>query len=420
METLFNVGEILHSAAHAIDLASREIAYHQQRTAYTAYRICKELEIPEEGAKKVYLSSLLHDIGAITISEKIALHRREEQYPEKHCIKGELLFNRCPFFKDSAQIVRNHHRNNCEWKETGDLKAFSQIIYLADSVELSINRNDNNILQQKNRIREEVESKSGVVFDKKIVDVFKKISETESYWLELMSPRLESYLLEINPLKDEYINWDEMYIYSKFFRDLIDFKSPFTAAHSAGVSVCAVLIGEILELDDFSLKKLKIAGNMHDLGKLIIDDNILMKNAPLTTDEEYLMRAHPFYTFQIIKLVKGMDEIAEIAGFHHERQNRSGYPFRLNAEALGIPVKIMIIADVLTAIIEERPYRKGMGKTESFQIINNLINDLNICDKEAWIIKDNFDSLYETIRSTESAIKDFYTHRLNDIPQTDK
>ena len=73
-----------------------------------------------------------------------------------------------------------------------------------------------------------------------------------------MSPQLENYLLKINPLKNEFINLEDLEIYSKFFRDLIDFKSPFTAAHSAGVSVSAELIGELINLDPVQIKKIKI------------------------------------------------------------------------------------------------------------------------------------------------------------------
>lgn len=415
LETLFNLGEILHSVSQAIDLASREIARHQQRTAYIALAICRQSELPVEGRRELYIASLLHDIGAITISEKIALHRQEELYPERHCIKGELLLNRCPFFTMPAKIVRNHHRDNCDWREEGLLKNCAQILYLSDSVELSINRSVNNILQQKNRIIKEIKQKTGSIFDENIAAAFFKIAEKESFWLEMMSPQLENYLLKINPLKNEFINLEDLEIYSKFFRDLIDFKSPFTAAHSAGVSVSAELIGELINLDPVQIKKIKIAGNVHDLGKLIIDDNILMKNAPLSANEEFLMRAHPFHTYQILSLINGMDDISRIAGYHHERPSFSGYPFRLDMDSLELPVKIMIIADVLTAIIEERPYRKGMLKPEAFKIVNELVTDIDLSAVHNKTVIDNFEYLYDTVLATENAIKDFYENRLSVI-----
>ncbi|MBN2659228.1 MAG: HD domain-containing protein [Spirochaetales bacterium] len=413
-----NLGDLLISITKMMDITNKDISYHQQRTAFITLQLCRELKLTDFRTRELFIAALLHDLGAITTSEKISLHRQEEENPEKHCRKGELLLNRYPPFHGVAKIVRYHHWEfgSCEIPSDYEEYIFSaQILSMADRVELAIERGGTNILSQKKRIIEIVEE-SAVHFNPIILSAFDRIAEKESFWLDLVCSMLPQIITADNPLRDEYVSMDEVELYSKLVRDLIDFKSPFTAAHSASVSYCAAGIGEILGLAEADIRKLRIAGDLHDLGKLQIDDSILLKEGSLSDEEYNIVKKHPYMTFRIIHSVKGLEEIAEIAGFHHERRGGNGYPYRINAEEQSILVRILIVSDVLVSVTENRPYRIGMTEEKSFVIIDELLNQLDFTEKEISLITMNFSGLIDNIRTLGLTIRNFYQMRILDEP----
>jgi len=109
---------------------------------------------------------------------------------------------------------------------------------------------------------------------------------------------------------------------------------------------------------------MEVAGNLHDLGKMVIPNSILNKPDKLNKEETAIMRQHTYFTYTVLNSIGGISQIAEWAAFHHERLDGSGYPFHLGADKLGIGSRIMAVADVFTAISEDRPYRKGMSQQE--------------------------------------------------------
>ena len=85
------------------------------------------------------------------------------------------------------------------------------------------------------------------------------------------------------------------------------------------------------------------------------------------------MHRHPYLTYRTLEAVKGMAELSSWASFHHERLDGNGYPFHLKAEDLSAGSRIMAVADVFTAITEDRPYRKGMQRRETAQTLEKMV-----------------------------------------------
>ena len=151
-----------------------------------------------------------------------------------------------------------------------------------------------------------------------------------------------------------------MEIVSLFFKDIIDLKSPFTATHSTGVSACADALSELMERADERLK-IRIAGNLHDLGKLVIPNSILEKGTGLSIEEYQIIKSHSYYSYTIMNSIADLGDVAEWGRFHHEKIDGSGYPFHHSGDRLPTQARIIAVSDVFTALAEDRPYRKGMG-----------------------------------------------------------
>ena len=146
-------------------------------------------------------------------------------------------------------------------------------------------------------------------------------------------------------------------------------KDPYTAVHSARVAKYAVKLGKALELDTEQLTLLKKGALMHDLGKIGIHDSILNKPSGLSDDEYQEMKRHPEMTATIMKPLKRFRAFAEIAAWHHERWDGTGYPDGLKGDEIPLLARIVAIADTWDAMTGDRVYRAGMPETKALSIL---------------------------------------------------
>ena len=116
----------------------------------------------------------------------------------------------------------------------------------------------------------------------------------------------------------------------------------------------------------------EIAAYLHDLGKLAIPSEILEKRDHLTQDERSVMRTHVFYTYQILDPIGVLSLVSSWSALHQERLDGSGYPFHIHADDLPLGARLMAVADVFTAITEDRPYRKGMMREEALRVLHEM------------------------------------------------
>ncbi|WP_207722332.1 HD-GYP domain-containing protein [Acetobacterium fimetarium] len=168
---------------------------------------------------------------------------------------------------------------------------------------------------------------------------------------------------------------------AKLFARVIDFRSNFTAVHSEGVAAVARRLAQLSKCDEMTCKKILAAGYVHDIGKLMVPAEILEKPGKLSEEEFAVIKGHTYYTYVLLDQVKGLEEINAYASMHHERLDGTGYPFKLKGEELSLGSRIMAVADVFTALTENRPYRKGMQKDAVIEILRNMADD-NKIDKE--------------------------------------
>ncbi len=140
-----------------------------------------------------------------------------------------------------------------------------------------------------------------------------------------------------------------------------ELRDPYTAGHQRRVAEIAVAVGAELGFDTRRQEGLRVAGYLHDIGKIRIPSEILSKPGELSPVEIQLVQGHARSSYDVLKEVKFPWPVAEVALQHHERMDGSGYPQGLKGEAILLEARIMAVADVVEAMSSHRPYRAGLG-----------------------------------------------------------
>ena len=145
----------------------------------------------------------------------------------------------------------------------------------------------------------------------------------------------------------------------------VEAKDPYSAGHSKRVGVYAVKIGEKLGLDAEMLRTLNDAGILHDIGKIGIKDEILLKPTTLTPDERKVMQQHSVIGEAIVKPVRSLSKVVALVRHHHERFDGGGYPSGLKGEKIPLGARILAVADAYDSMTTDRPYRKRLTLDET-------------------------------------------------------
>jgi putative nucleotidyltransferase with HDIG domain len=157
------------------------------------------------------------------------------------------------------------------------------------------------------------------------------------------------------------------------FADVVDAKSPFTFRHSVAAADAAFAVAQSMGLPPDRIQLVRRAALLHDLGKLRVPNSILDKKTALSPEERCIVEEHPALTRRILQRIGAFQQIALVAGQHHERLDGTGYPDRLSAKDLSIEARIVAVADVYSALTETRPYRVGLSLREVSIIMESQV-----------------------------------------------
>jgi HD-GYP domain-containing protein (c-di-GMP phosphodiesterase class II) len=371
--------DIVGCLSTAMDLINPIMVNHQRRVGYIAERIAAVVGRSQDEQNNALVAGFLHDCGALSLEERFMTMRFEGsvQNPALH-LHAEAGYRLLKKFQPFSEVARYIHFHHLPWAN-GDGQEFnsqevligSHIIHLADRIEILIDQKSH-VLQQTEAIVEKIEKARGTMFAPELVEAFKSLADKESFWLDIINLKCSSILsgnagITSRILIDNEILRELTAIFSR----IIDFRSRFTATHSSGVAACAAMLAKIIGMSDSEQTMMKIAGNFHDLGKLAVPKEILEKPGSLTGQEFCIIKSHPYYTKNILSQFRDLSTIASWASEHHERLDGKGYPCHLRAGELSLGSRIMAVADVFTAITEDRPYRKGMDSRQVIKVLNN-------------------------------------------------
>jgi len=142
---------------------------------------------------------------------------------------------------------------------------------------------------------------------------------------------------------------------------IVEYRDPYTAGHEHRVAQLACAIGQELGLPERQIDGLRVAGHIHDLGKIAVPAEILSKPSRLTDVELQLVREHSLIGYNLLKNLEFPWPIAQTVLQHHERLDGSGYPHGLQGDKILFEARILMIADVVEAMSGHRPYRPALG-----------------------------------------------------------
>ena len=157
---------------------------------------------------------------------------------------------------------------------------------------------------------------------------------------------------------------------------IVTHKDPYTAGHNERVSRIAMALGSAMGLDPERIEILRLAGNLHDLGKVGVPEAILNKQHRLTPAEFEQVKLHPMYGFEILKDIPFPGPVARVVLQHHERHDGSGYPSGLKNGEILLEARILAVADVYEALTSDRPYRKALEHLVAMDFIRQGVGTL--------------------------------------------
>lgn len=408
-----NIFDLVASIDRVIDLMSPAIARHHMQVAYLAFQLGQELNLSDDDRFELVIAALMHDIGAFSLQDRLDLLEFEDTKPGGHSMAGSLILKKFEPFSSIAELVKFHHvpwknGNGCH-QDAEPVPIRSHIIHLADRVAVKIS-GETPVLSQIRGICDAVSTRRGEIFVPEHVDALLRMAEREYIWLDVISDSIEVILRKAVLSRTKELSIEELVDFSRLICRLIDFKSEFTAAHSSGVAAVAVELSKLTGFSKYERRLIEIAAYLHDLGKLAIPSEILEKRNKLTDDEWFIMRSHVYHTYQALEPFEMLKSIGSWGSLHQERLNGTGYPFGLEADELPLGSRIMAVADVFTALTEDRPYRQGMDSEKTLSVLQSMVDngelDKNIVDR----IFEHYDEINK-IRSSaqKEAISEYNT-----------
>ncbi|MBQ6907117.1 MAG: HD domain-containing protein [Clostridia bacterium] len=393
------------SLAEALNMIDPSMENHHQQTAYLSYMIARAADFNEHALALTRTAALTHDIGLITTEKTTDISESKKNAEQMAQFSADIIEE----FLDSAEvanIVRYCHSSWSKYlsytkEEQGkycESARIATVVHLADTVSTML-KADVSVLNQAKEIRETISTLRDKEFSAEAVDAFLRASENEFIWLDL---RYNPQFLNFFVGDIEAVSLDRTVKMTAIMSYIIDFHSSFTAMHSAGVAASASELARLAGMSEDECKMMKIAGQLHDVGKLRVPRTILEKPDKLTEEEFNIIKEHPYYTRLNMMNVEGFEKIRNWAGYHHEKLNGRGYPFHLNASSLDTGSRIMAVADIFSAISEKRPYREGMNSEQVLKELNNKVRLQEIDGDIVTLLAEHFE---ETERLRENASK---------------
>lgn len=162
--------------------------------------------------------------------------------------------------------------------------------------------------------------------------------------------------------RDEYANHKDPYtVLVETLVNALDLREHETGMHSKRVACHTLVLARRFTADPNKLREIYWGALLHDIGKIGIADNILLKHGPLTDDEWRIMQTHPEKGYGLIAQIPDMADAAKIILCHEERYDGSGYPQQLRGDDIPLGARLFMVIDTLDAITSDRPYRRGQS-----------------------------------------------------------
>jgi len=355
LQQLERIQSILRSYAAGCDILARA-----EEEKPMLFSICKELS---EKAKLGFSVVFLRNEKGFEIAAY-----SEEKFEFFSEIR-EMIFNRGIFYpttdvmNSNRRVIVNDIENSDyseQWKQTLLRHGFKSIFVQPIIVEGNSIGVISIFSSEKNRFSDEKEN-----------TIISGIGESIGHCITLLRARKEMAVAAAE-LEKSYEQLQETIKGISFsITKIIETRDPYTAGHQQRVAKLAVSIARELGLPENQIHGIYFAGILHDIGKVNVPIEILVKPTRLTEDEFNIIKLHSVYGYEILKNIPFQWNVGMFILQHHERLNGSGYPDGLKENEILQEAKIIAVADVVEAMAYDRPYRAALGIDEALREIES-------------------------------------------------
>jgi putative nucleotidyltransferase with HDIG domain len=204
--------------------------------------------------------------------------------------------------------------------------------------------------------------KESEIHHRELIDVYAdSLIDMKSREIKAMEVR-DAFFNMLEDVNESYHELEDFFLkLVSVMISALDAKSPWTKGHSETVSIYSEQIAVEMSIDDDEIKDIKLAGLLHDIGKIGTYDYLLEKPGKLTREEFSLVMKHPEQGTSILKDINQLENIIPLIKYHHEKLDGSGYPDGLTEKDIPLGARILHVADSFDSMTSDRPYRKAPG-----------------------------------------------------------
>ena len=379
-----DLNSFIVSLSVALDYAEDEIIHvarhHGRRVAALTNRMASKAGFDTERLYILTQAAMLHDCALYEyLVDEFSDSARAlfEKDMGAHCTAGEKILMKIPAYRSIEGTVLCHHERADGKGAFGKLAAetplAAQILHMADIADVTFSFEEMNPGKYE-RLAGWLEQEKGAAFSPEVSSLFKETADYD-FLCSLSDAESSDRIFSMLPEYLVDVSTDVLREMASAFAEITDYKSHFTWRHSAGIAEKAEKMGHYYGYDSAVCDKLYIAGALHDIGKLRIRNDILEKPGRLSGSEYAEIQNHAMGTWEMLKDIRGFEDICRWAALHHEKLDGSGYPFGYFADELSRMERLMACLDIYQALIEERPYKSGLSHEDAMNILWKMGSD---------------------------------------------
>ncbi|MDR1700443.1 MAG: HD domain-containing protein [Lachnoclostridium sp.] len=386
---------------NTLSIANPRIAYHGEVVGYIIYKMLKyECLCSEKDIMDFTMIGFLHDFGLYKIENLRNVAEYETNNLWEHSIYGYLFLKYLSPLENKAEIILYHHLDFKLYKSVKSrYMKIVEFLALADNLDKFLRTG------KKEFWKEYFMKYRDIKFSARAIDLFTEAQAEQNIIGKLADGSYKEELSDFGKSKafTEYYK-------KKFLQMLaytIDFRSEHTVIHTFSTVAFAEKIAGLLHMSEREITCVYYGALLHDLGKHGIPIWILEAPRKLSDTEMKIMKAHVQITAKILKGTV-IDEVYEIAVRHHEKLDGSGYYRGLKEKDFTLAQKIVMVADIISALHGKRSYKDKMDYEEIKRILLEETAANHLCSKVVDCALDNFNTIIKSFEKEKEEIVGMY------------
>ena len=388
---------VIHRTINSVD---KRLLNHGERVAYIMLNLLKaEGSYSEEEILKLCTISVFHDIGAYKVTERDKLVDIDTKTPIEHAVYGALFIKYFSPLSDLYNIVLTHHFTLKDFKDRNKSVICKEglLLNFADYI-------DRIYLNKRALTRDFIKEHKGNYLEEHI-DLFLEADRNFDFFNKLLNG---SYVEELyNFFETKSLSRESVISYSKMLAYSIDFRSEATVKHTILVEAISYQMAKLYGLSEERQTRIRVASVLHDIGKIGIPVEILEKPGKLTDEEFEIMKGHARIGYDILSGLN-IEDISKIGTLHHEKLDGSGYPFGLKGDEITLEMRILGIADIISALLGARSYKEEFSKDKIIEILNNMVAMNKIDAKIVKLFINNYEYIINEAKNQSSDLMNTY------------